>query len=245
MTQRPAARGARVSQLIQAFSHAGAPKKPMSRPQIEATAIREGLYLLNSSPTDTIYTLAVEQDDGVVVVEPGFQDLKSEGRHRLDRAGTAEADHPRHSNPPPCGPRRRHPAPMRRPVPSPWCIRWPKTTTGRCSPEPPSSCRMPWTATPSPSPCRDRCRGRRILAGGPTPFGGGLSPKHPPFNGQRAGADPRRGTKASFTTATSGPSARTWAKPSRISLDMHKAIVARGIKADFMIGSHMRVQDPV
>ena len=29
------------------------------------------------------------------------------------------------------------------------------------------------------------------------------------------------------------------------SLDMHKAIVARGIKADFMIGSHMRVREPV
>ena len=73
-----AARGARVSQLLQAFAHAGAPKKPLSRPELVVKTIRDGFYLLDSIPSDTIYTLVVEQDNGVVVVEPGFQDLKGE-----------------------------------------------------------------------------------------------------------------------------------------------------------------------
>ena len=73
-----AARGARVSQLLQAFAHAGAPKKPLSRPELVIKTIRDGFYLLDSIPSDTIYTLVVEQDNGVVVVEPGFQDLKGE-----------------------------------------------------------------------------------------------------------------------------------------------------------------------
>ena len=34
-------------------------------------------------------------------------------------------------------------------------------------------------------------------------------------------------------------------EPIQNSLDMHKAIAARGIKADFMIGSHMRLKEPV
>ena len=71
-------RGARVSQIVQSLAHAGSPEKALGRPHIEANEIEPGVFLLDATPSDVIYVLVVEQTNGVVVIEPGFFDLKGE-----------------------------------------------------------------------------------------------------------------------------------------------------------------------
>ena len=73
-----ASRGARVSQIVQSLAHAGSPEKALGRPHIEANEIEPGVFLLDATPSDVIYVLVVEQTNGVVVIEPGFFDLKGE-----------------------------------------------------------------------------------------------------------------------------------------------------------------------
>jgi len=73
-----ATRGASVSQLVRSFTSAGSPEKALGRPRIDAQELAEGVYLLEGTPSDAVYTLAVELENSVVVVEPGSFDLKGE-----------------------------------------------------------------------------------------------------------------------------------------------------------------------
>ena len=68
-----AARGRATSQDIRMYGFAGA-----GRPELKATMLAPGVYLLGGLPIDGVYTLAVEQENGFVVMEPGKNDLKSE-----------------------------------------------------------------------------------------------------------------------------------------------------------------------
>ena len=68
-----AKRGKTVSQTMRAFTIAGA-----ARPTIAAVDLEPGVRLLYAAPVDGVYTLVVEQDNGVVVMEPGQNDLKGE-----------------------------------------------------------------------------------------------------------------------------------------------------------------------
>lgn len=68
-----AKRGKTVSQTIRAFTIAGA-----ARPTIAAVDLEPGVHLLYAAPVDGVYTLVVEQENGVVVMEPGQNDLKGE-----------------------------------------------------------------------------------------------------------------------------------------------------------------------
>ena len=70
-------RGRRLSQWIQGISHAGSPK-PTAKPKINPTELSPGLYSLSVTPDDALRTLVVEQSAGVVVIEPGYQDLRGE-----------------------------------------------------------------------------------------------------------------------------------------------------------------------
>ena len=73
-----ASRGARLSQTLQGFSYTGASSRAVGRPEIVAKELADGVYLLDAIPTDAVLVLVVEQSEGVVVVEPGFFDLKGE-----------------------------------------------------------------------------------------------------------------------------------------------------------------------
>ena len=73
-----AGRGARASQWVQAQAHGGSPRKPLGRMGVMAHEIANGVYELLAIPDDDFRTLVVEQDKGVVVVDPGFEDLKGE-----------------------------------------------------------------------------------------------------------------------------------------------------------------------
>ena len=68
-----AERGRRLSQTLLMFGFAG-----VGRPTIEEVEIRPGMHLLFASPIDGVYTFVVEQENGVVVMEPGMNDLKGE-----------------------------------------------------------------------------------------------------------------------------------------------------------------------
>ena len=68
-----AERGRRLSQTLLMFGFAG-----VGRPTIEEVEIRPGMHLLFASPIDGVYTFVVEQEDGIVVMEPGNNDLKGE-----------------------------------------------------------------------------------------------------------------------------------------------------------------------
>ena len=68
-----AARARRLSQSLLMFGFAG-----VGRPDIESIELSPGLYLLYASPIDGIYTFVVEQGNGIVVMEPGQNDLKGE-----------------------------------------------------------------------------------------------------------------------------------------------------------------------
>ena len=70
-------RGRRLSQWIQGISHAGSPK-PTVKPEINPTELSPGVYSLSVTPDDALRTLVVEQSAGVVVIEPGYQDLRGE-----------------------------------------------------------------------------------------------------------------------------------------------------------------------
>ena len=68
-----AKRGWEVSQTIRMFTLSGA-----YRPEINALKIDDGVFYLSALPMDGVYTMVIEQDSGVVVVEPGMNDLKGE-----------------------------------------------------------------------------------------------------------------------------------------------------------------------
>ena len=70
-------RGRRLSQWIQGISHAGSPK-PTVKPKINPTELSPGVHSLSVTPDDALRTLVVEQSAGVVVIEPGYQDLRGE-----------------------------------------------------------------------------------------------------------------------------------------------------------------------
>ena len=66
-------RGLRLSQSVYLFTYAG-----VGRSEVTATQVVPGVYLLGTLPFDGVYSLAVEQANGVVVSEPGMNDLKGE-----------------------------------------------------------------------------------------------------------------------------------------------------------------------
>ena len=68
-----AKRGKTVSQTMRAFTIAGA-----ARPAIATVDLEPGVHLLYAAPVDGVYTLVAEQENGVVVMEPGQNDLKGE-----------------------------------------------------------------------------------------------------------------------------------------------------------------------
>lgn len=70
-------RGRALSQWIQGITHAGSPK-PTAKPRIIPTELSSGVHSLSVVPNDNLRTLVVEQSAGVVVVEPGYHDLRGE-----------------------------------------------------------------------------------------------------------------------------------------------------------------------
>ena len=48
------------------------------RPELNAFELDDGVHYLSALPIDGIYTMVVEQENGIVVVEPGMNDLKGE-----------------------------------------------------------------------------------------------------------------------------------------------------------------------
>ena len=66
-------RGWEISQTMRMFTLSGA-----YRPELKWTALADGIHYLSALPLDGIYTLIVEQENGVVVIEPGMNDLKGE-----------------------------------------------------------------------------------------------------------------------------------------------------------------------
>ena len=238
-----AARGARVSQLIQAFAHAGAPKKPMSRPAIKATTIRDGLHLLDGGPTDTIYTLVVEQDDGVVVVEPGFQDLKSEAvidwiAHELQKPITHIV--PTHHHVDHAGGIRPYAAAGAQPVVHRAAEDHYRALFARTSVILPDALdRKPVPVTLQTVAADEEHwleDSRRSVAIHP------LSTRH---STDSVLVFVRAGDEGFVYNGDLWSIGEDLGETIQNSLDMHKAIAARGIKVDFMIGSHMRVKEPV
>ncbi len=68
-----ARRGRQVSQTLAAFGFAG-----VGRPQLGSIEIKPGVTLLYAAPLDGVYTLIVEQEAGLVLMETGQNDLKGE-----------------------------------------------------------------------------------------------------------------------------------------------------------------------
>ena len=68
-----AKRGWEVSQTMRMFTLSVA-----YRPEINALELDDGVHYLSALPIDGVYTMVVEQENGVVVVEPGMNDLKGE-----------------------------------------------------------------------------------------------------------------------------------------------------------------------
>ena len=68
-----AQRGWEISQTMRMFTLSGA-----YRPELKWTSLADGIHYLSALPLDGIYTLIVEQENGVVVIEPGMNDLKGE-----------------------------------------------------------------------------------------------------------------------------------------------------------------------
>ena len=238
-----AARGARVSQLIQAFAHAGAPKKPMSRPEIQATTIRDGLYLLDTRPTDTVYTLVAEQSGGVVVVEPGFQDLKSEAvidwiAQNLQKPITHII--PTHHHVDHAGGIRPYAAAGAQPVVHQAAEEHYKTLFARKSvilPDALDRNPIPITLQTVAADGEFRLDDPRLaVAVHP------LSTRH---STDSVLVLIRTGDESFIYNGDLWSIGEDLGETIQNSLDMHKAITARGIKADFMIGSHMRLKEPV
>jgi len=71
--EEAAARGKYLSQTIRMFTLAGA-----ARPKLGSVQLEPGVDLLYALPIDGVYTMVVEQEKGVVVIEPGMNDLKGE-----------------------------------------------------------------------------------------------------------------------------------------------------------------------
>jgi len=71
--ENSAKRGKTLSQTLRMFTLSGA-----SRPQLNTLKLDDGIYLLSAKPLDGIYTMVVEQSNGLVVIEPGMNDLKGE-----------------------------------------------------------------------------------------------------------------------------------------------------------------------
>ena len=74
-----ASRGKRLSQTVQSYSYAAAAKaRELVRPTIEAKKLGQGVYLMIPSPSDATYTMVVELDKGILIIEPGMDELKCE-----------------------------------------------------------------------------------------------------------------------------------------------------------------------
>ena len=74
-----ASRGKRLSQTVQSYSYAAAAKaRELVRPTIEARKLGQGVYLMIPSPSDATYTMVVELDKGILIIEPGMDELKCE-----------------------------------------------------------------------------------------------------------------------------------------------------------------------
>lgn len=73
-------RGRRISQTLMAFSRALGRSIKVGRPTIVATQLQPGIHLLGSEPfnLEAVYTMVVEQANGIVVMEPGMNPLKGE-----------------------------------------------------------------------------------------------------------------------------------------------------------------------
>ena len=71
--EEAAVRGKYLSQTIRMFTMAGA-----ARPKLGSIQLEPGVDLIYALPIDGIYTMVVEQEQGVVVIEPGMNDLKGE-----------------------------------------------------------------------------------------------------------------------------------------------------------------------
>ena len=76
--EQGAARGARASQMIQAFVYAASPKKPLVKLGITPKEFSPGVLFLRTVPNDAIRTMAVIQEKRVIVVEPGMPDQKGD-----------------------------------------------------------------------------------------------------------------------------------------------------------------------
>ena len=68
-----AQRGLYLSQSLSGFGFAG-----IGRPEIASIEIAPGVTLVYAAPLDGVYTLIVEQAEGLVLMEPGQNDLKGE-----------------------------------------------------------------------------------------------------------------------------------------------------------------------
>ena len=68
-----ATRSRKLSQSLLMFGFAGA-----GRPTIESVKISPGIQLLYAAPKDGVFTMVVELENSLVVVEPGQNDLKGE-----------------------------------------------------------------------------------------------------------------------------------------------------------------------
>ena len=73
-------RGRRVSQTLMAFSRALGRSIKVGKPEIVAKELLPGIHLLGSEPFDleAVYTMVVEQANGMVVMEPGMNPLYGE-----------------------------------------------------------------------------------------------------------------------------------------------------------------------
>lgn len=72
-------RGKRLSQTIQSYSYAAAARaRGVGRPDIVGREVGEGVYLMIPTPSDFTFTMVIEQEQGVVIVEPGMDGLKGE-----------------------------------------------------------------------------------------------------------------------------------------------------------------------
>ncbi len=61
------------------YSYAAAARaRAVVRPKVEGKQLADGVWLAIPDPTDATYTMIVEQANGIVIVEAGFDDLKGE-----------------------------------------------------------------------------------------------------------------------------------------------------------------------
>ena len=82
-----ASRASRLSQSLLMFGFAG-----VGKPTIESIELSPGIQLLYAAPKDGVFTMVVEQENSLVVVEPGQNDLK--GEVIIDRLAQEYPDKP-------------------------------------------------------------------------------------------------------------------------------------------------------